>query len=74
MDKINLEDWYTLEEAAKKLGTSKKYIHTLTTQSGQIRTHKLGPHTTLFNRRDIDTYGPVKRGQPGRRRKDEQDA
>jgi hypothetical protein len=70
MDKdIDLSEWYTAQEAAQKLNTTAKYVRTLAIQYKRFRTHKLHEHVMLYWKADVDAYGKVGKGSPGRRRK-----
>lgn len=70
MDKdIDLNEWYTAQEAAEKLGTTRKYVRTLAIQYGRFKTHKLHEHVMLYWKADVDAYGKVEKGNPGRRLK-----
>jgi hypothetical protein len=67
MDKLDLTEWYTAKEAAAKLGTTTKYIRVLAIQYGKFKTHKLHEHVMLYWKADVDAYGTVEKGNPGRR-------
>lgn len=56
MENIDLQDWYTAQEAAKKLGTTPKYVRTLGIQYKKFRTHKLHDHVMLYRKADVDSY------------------
>jgi len=73
MDKIKLDEWYSAQEAADVLGTSAKYVRTLAVQYGKFEFHKLSEHMMLYRKTGVDAY-KVNRGQPGRRKKSEEQA
>jgi len=66
-------EWYTVKQAARKLHTSEKYIRTLAQQYHKFAYHKIHEHMMLCLKSDVDAY-QVKRGKPGRPRKEEEAA
>lgn len=68
VDEINLNDWYTYEQAIAQLERNKrtdkpldpKYIHSLV-RYGKVKVHKIG-RASLYWRADIDNYIVEERG------------
>lgn len=70
MRKINLDDWYTAEEAAKRLSENSgreidiNYPRTLA-RYGTVASLDIGSRGKLYSKKDIDAYVVGKR--PGRK-------
>jgi hypothetical protein len=65
---VDINDWYTAAQAAKKLNTSVKYIRTLAVQYGLIAYMEVSPRLFLYSKADVDAR-TVNRGHPGRPKK-----
>ena len=51
---VTLKEWYTVDEAAKYLGVSRRTIYKLS-KEGRLRTHILGKERTRrFRKEDLD--------------------
>lgn len=67
MNEIKLSDWYTAPEAAKAMSkrlhrvVKPAYLRSLA-RLDKVRTHKVGAHTTLYNKADVDAYVVEDRG------------